>query len=73
MILIEVKNGTVTKCISNNKDLKVSILDYDNDTEVPDYTEIEPEYIGAKDMRIYIEDAASKRNENSEPFEGILW
>ena len=73
MILIEVKNGTVTKCISNNKDLKVSILDYDNDTEVPDYTEMEPEYIGAKDMRIYIEDAASKRNENSEPFEGILW
>ena len=70
MILIEVKNGTVTKCISNNKDLKVSILDYDNDTETPDYTEMEPEYVGAKDMRIYIEDAVENKTEGAELFPG---
>ena len=71
MILIEVKNGTVTKCISNNKDLKVAILDYDNPTEIPDYTELEPEYVGAKDMRIYIEDAVeNKTEEEAELFPG---
>ena len=71
MILIEIKNGMVTKCLSNNKNLKVVILDHDTVTDTPDYIEMETEYTGTKELRIYIEESQSQNEEPEELFGGI--
>ena len=62
----------ITKCLSNNKDLKVMVLDYDTQTENPSYEEIECENVTAKDIRIHIEEATEDNEGEPEPFGDIF-
>lgn len=56
-ILIEIKNGIIANCFSNAKDCQLQLLDYNNQKEVPDFSEYEAEHLSIKELKEYIEES----------------
>ena len=54
-VLIEIKDGIITSCYSDSKNVLVQVLDYGKEKDIPELREDTAENLGRKGLKRYVE------------------